>query len=75
MESHYRWQIRTFWFGFLWMVISTITASIAMGIILYFVVAIWYLYRIIRGLLNLNDNKGMYGQQGAGKTEPEASQA
>jgi uncharacterized membrane protein len=50
LQSHHRWQIRTFWFSLLWCVI---------GIPLSFAV-IWVIYRIVKGWLRLSENKSMY---------------
>jgi uncharacterized membrane protein len=60
LESHFRWQIRTFWFGLLWAVLGAITFIIVIGWIILTVDCIWIIYRIVKGWLNLNDNKPMY---------------
>jgi uncharacterized membrane protein len=60
LESHFRWQIRTFWFGLLWAVLGFITYVIIIGWVILFVDCIWIIYRIVKGWLNLNDNKPMY---------------
>ena len=60
VESHFRWQIRTFWFGLLWGVIGLVTLLIAVGYFVLLANAIWIIYRIVKGWLNLNDNKEMY---------------
>ena len=60
LESHFRWQIRTFWYGLLWMILGGITWIIVIG---WFVLAancVWLIYRIVKGWLNLNDGKPMY---------------
>lgn len=60
LESHFRWQIRTFWFGLLWSIVGAIMFIIAIG---WFVLAangIWLIYRIVKGWLNLSENKPMY---------------
>jgi uncharacterized membrane protein len=59
LESHFRWQIRTFWFGLLWAVIGAITAFIVIGFAVLFANFCWIIYRIVKGWLNLNDNKPM----------------
>jgi len=63
LESHFRWQIRTFWFALLWVVISTLLAITVIGLPLAFILAwgagLWVLYRIGRGLLRLLDSKAM----------------
>lgn len=57
LESHFNWQMRTFWWGLLWGVIGMITMVIGIGFVVLIVDGIWVLYRIIKGWLNLNDNK------------------
>ncbi len=59
-ESHFRWQIRTFWFSLLWSVIGAITLIIGIGYIILFAGMIWLIYRIAKGWLNLIDGKVMY---------------
>jgi len=59
LESHFRWQIRTFWFGLLWAVIGGITVVILIGFAILFANFVWIIYRIVKGWLNLNDNKPM----------------
>ena len=60
LESHFRWQIRTFWFAGLWLVIGTITSIIGIGWFILAANCIWFIYRIVQGIINLNDNKPMY---------------
>lgn len=59
LESHFRWQIRTFWFGLLWAVIGVATFFILIGMAILFANFCWIIYRIVKGWLNLNDNKPM----------------
>lgn len=59
LESHFRWQIRTFWFGLLWAVIGGLTAFILVGFAVLFANFCWIIYRIVKGWLNLNDGKPM----------------
>lgn len=60
LASHFRWQIRTFWYGVLWAVVGFVTAPILIGFVVWTVASIWLVYRLVRGLLNLNDEKPMY---------------
>jgi uncharacterized membrane protein len=66
LESHFRWQIRTFWFGLLWisLCIAFIVLTLGIGIIIAWlpmgIVGIWFVYRIARGWLALNDQRPMY---------------
>ena len=57
LESHFRWQIRTFWFGLLWGVIGGVLSLILIGFIVLAADAIWIIYRIVKGWLNLVDGK------------------
>ncbi|HEX5338154.1 MAG TPA: hypothetical protein VFW53_06925 [Gallionella sp.] len=63
LESHFRWQIRTFWFGLLWFVLAGTLFITIIGIPLAFAVwfgsLCWIIYRVVKGWLNLNDNKPM----------------
>ena len=59
-ESHFRWQMRTFWFGLLWAVLGVILAFVIVGFVVLLVDAIWIIYRIAKGWLSLNENKPMY---------------
>jgi len=59
LESHYRWQIRTFWWGLLWGVIGSILLLILVGWFMLAAVGIWIIYRIVKGGLYLNDGKAL----------------
>ncbi|HMW72241.1 MAG TPA: hypothetical protein PKD17_10495 [Cellvibrionaceae bacterium] len=60
LESHFRWQIRTFWFGLLWGIIGGITSLILIGWLVLLANAVWIIYRLVIGWTNLNNNKPMY---------------
>ena len=66
LESHFRWQIRTFWFGALWVglcvlfVIATLGIGIFIAWIPLGVVGLWFIYRIATGWLRLLDHQPMY---------------
>jgi uncharacterized membrane protein len=57
LESHYRWQIRTFWWGLLWGVIGGILVLVFVGFIVLAADAIWIIYRIVKGWLRLSENR------------------
>ena len=57
LESHFRWQIRTFWWGLLWAVIGGITTLIVVGFAILFAAGVWLIYRIAKGWLYLSENK------------------
>jgi len=66
LESHFRWQIRTFWYGLLWVALCIIFVVMTLGIGLLIVwvpigiVSLWFVYRIARGWLALRDGRPMY---------------
>ena len=60
LESHFRWQIRTFWFSLLWAFIGGITTMIGVGFVILAADGIWFIYRIVKGWIFLSENKPMY---------------
>ncbi len=65
LESHFRWQIRTFWFSLPWFCIATLLILIPFVGILFGgpilgIVYIWWIYRLVKGWLTLNKGKAMY---------------
>ena len=62
VESHFRWQIRTFWFGLLWAVVGIITSFILIGFAVLAANTIWLIYRVVKGWLNFSESKPMYAQ-------------
>lgn len=61
LESHFRWQIRTFWFCLLWAFVGVITLPLwGLGTLILIGNLIWYIYRIVKGFLRLNHNKPVY---------------
>ena len=57
LESHFRWQIRTFWFTALWLVVYGLLIITIIGIpvawILIVILGLWVGYRVIRGWMAL----------------------
>src|SRR2546428_13023175 len=51
LESHFRWQIRTFWWGLLWGVIGGILLLVLIGYLGLAGHAVWIIYRIVKGWL------------------------
>jgi uncharacterized membrane protein len=64
LESHYRWQIRTFWFALGWFVLGWFLFATIIGIVfalpIFAVITAWVIYRIARGWLRLRDRLPMY---------------
>ena len=64
LESHFRWQIRTFWYALLWAVVCGFVMLTVIGIPLAILglaaLGVWIAYRVIRGWLSLRDHRPMY---------------
>jgi uncharacterized membrane protein len=66
LASHFRWQIRTFWYGLLWVALCVLFIVLTLGIgfviawIPLGIVGLWFVYRILRGWLALNERRPMY---------------
>ena len=67
LESHFRWQLRTFWYGLLWVGLCMLFIVMTLGIGIFVAwiplafVSVWFIYRIARGWLALVDRRPMYG--------------
>jgi uncharacterized membrane protein len=67
LESHFRWQIRTFWYAMLWAAVVVIAGALLVIVLVGFAVwavglfalGLWAIYRIARGLLRLRDRQAM----------------
>lgn len=67
LESHFDWQIRTFWWALLWALIvaavSAVLAVVLVGIATWvlglFALGVWAIYRVARGWLRLKDRQAM----------------
>ena len=57
LESHFRWQIRTFWWSLLWAVIGGVLLLVLIGWLVLAVAGIWMLYRIVKGWLRLAEQR------------------
>ncbi|MEZ0122039.1 MAG: DUF4870 family protein [Candidatus Reddybacter sp.] len=60
LESHFLWQIRTFWFSVLWSIIGFVLVFVLVGYLVLLADAIWVIYRIIKGWMNLSEGRAMY---------------
>ena len=57
-QSHFDWQIRTFWWGLLWGVLGFILIfAFGLGLIVLFVAWVWAIYRVVKGWLKLTEGK------------------
>jgi uncharacterized membrane protein len=65
-ERHYRWQIRTFCSGLLWVSLCWlfVLATLGIGILVAWlplgITAVWFVYRVARGWIALRDRRPMY---------------
>ncbi|MCR8922580.1 hypothetical protein NO559_07335 [Dasania sp. GY-MA-18] len=63
LESHFGWQIRTFWYALLWFAIAVALLftliGIPLGIIVFWGTGLWVMYRLIRGLMRLSNRRPM----------------
>lgn len=66
LESHFAWQIRTFWYGLLWVcvcflfIVMTLFIAMLIAWLPLGIVALWFIYRIARGWIRLRDGRPMY---------------
>lgn len=63
LDSHFGWQIRTFWYTLFWLVVAAMLFATVIGIVLAYILVvgagIWVIYRIMRGWMALNDARHM----------------
>lgn len=57
VESHFTWQIRTFWWSLLWAVIGGILLLVLIGWLVLAATAVWIIYRIVKGWLRLTERR------------------
>lgn len=60
LDSHYGWQIRTFWYSLLWTVLGTLTIVILVGYLVLTLAYLWLIYRIVLGWIKLAHAEPMY---------------
>jgi uncharacterized membrane protein len=68
LDSHFTWQIRTFWFALLWYVAVWLISAPLMLIVIGFpllvlghiALGVWIIYRVARGWLSMRDRRPMY---------------
>ena len=66
LESHFRWQIRTFWYGALWVAlcVAFVVLTLGLGVLIVWLplalVTCWFIYRVGRGWMRLSARQPMY---------------
>ena len=69
LESHVNWLIRTFWWSTLWalvgwlvlILLAIVLIGFALGPLIWAVVAIWVIYRVIKGVMYFKDQRPIPG--------------
>ena len=57
LQTHYRFQIRTFWIGLLYVFIGSMTLTVIFGFLVLLFTFIWMIVRCAKGLKQLEDNQ------------------
>lgn len=61
LESHFLWQIRTFWYALLWLVLGFALIVVLVGFVILALTGLWAIYRIARGMLALSNREPIPG--------------
>ena len=56
-ESHMTYAIRTFWIGLIGFVVGLVLMIVLIGFVVLFAVAIWVIYRSVRGIVLAIDSR------------------
>ena len=64
VDTHYTWQIRTFWLGLLYIAIATVLVLLLIGLMLYIAIAIWIIIRCVIGLQAANRSEPVKNPEG-----------
>lgn len=67
LETHFRWQLHTFWYTWLWIIVASIVSVplliVVIGLVIEIVslaaIGVWVCYRVIRGWLALREARPM----------------
>src|SRR5713226_1217782 len=63
LDSHFGWQIRTFWYALVWLLaggmVFVTLVGIPVALVVWIVTGLWVLYRIARGWMTLTEQKPM----------------
>jgi uncharacterized membrane protein len=68
LESHFTWQIRTFWFALLWAALVWVTGLLLVIVLIgfaiwaigLFVLGVWAVYRVVKGWLRLQSRQPVF---------------
>lgn len=56
-ESHFTWQMRTFWWALFWCLMGFLSLIVLVGFVILFATGVWLIYRLVKGGLYWNDRK------------------
>jgi len=59
LQSHYQFQIRTFWIGLLYVVVGSILTYVLIGFLILFFWLIWIVIRCVKGLKRLDQREAI----------------
>ena len=60
-QSHFDWQIRTFWWGLVWGVVGFVLIfALGLGLLVLLVAWIWAIYRVVKGWLKCTDGQPVF---------------
>ena len=63
LDSHFSWQIRTFWFTLLWAVVGLLVfitiIGIPLALAIWGITGLWVVYRVVRGWWALAENRAL----------------
>ena len=65
LESHFTWQIRTFWIGVIVAIVGGLLMLVLVGWLVWLADMVWVIYRLVMGALRLSESQpiveGKYG--------------
>ncbi|WP_224728284.1 DUF4870 family protein [Cysteiniphilum sp. JM-1] len=64
LKTHFDFQIKTFWYGLIYLILSIVLAFIIVGYLLYIWWVIWLVVRTIKGFMALDSDKAVTGKDG-----------
>lgn len=59
MRTHFQYQMRTFWFGVLMLVVGSITTLILIGYLVFLLWLVWTLVRCVKGLIRVSEGRAI----------------
>ncbi len=59
-QSHFDWQIRTFWWGLVWGLVGGALVFVLVGFAIWFAAWVWMIYRVVKGWLRLTEGQPVF---------------